>query len=44
MSGDFSDAVELFTHEGITDGNWCEVTKGHEERVFTYENNCQIWW
>lgn len=21
-----------------------DVTKGHEERIFTYENNTQIWW
>lgn len=29
---DFSDAVDLFRHEGITDGNWCEVAIKDERR------------
>ena len=29
---DFSDAVEMFKHEGITDGNWCEVAIDNNKR------------
>ncbi|MDO5760460.1 MAG: RICIN domain-containing protein [Bacteroidota bacterium] len=32
---DFSDAVDLFKHEGITDGNWCEADI-NENRRFNY--------